>query len=65
MSEKLKIGNIEAIKNASKRTEKLIHQPVSKKVVDLLIEDGKLEKAKKSEDKNKKVATPQNRDAEL
>ena len=63
----LKLGNKEALKKTPERSRKLIHQPVSQKVVDLLIEQGKREKITKEQKREspKRVAINRKLDAEF
>lgn len=53
--ENLKMGTKDNIRNAAKRFEKLLKQPVSKRIADFLREEGKKENAK-SKGQIKKIA---------
>jgi hypothetical protein len=59
----LKMGKKDAPRNASKRFEKLQHQPISKRISDFLIEEGKKEKIQ--EEPKKKIAKTPQKDLEF
>ena len=52
----LKMGKKGAPRNAAKKFEKIQNQPVSKRISDFLIEEGKREKVQ--ENPKKKIAQP-------
>jgi len=52
----------ERIRNAHKRFEKLLRQPVSKRIVDFLREEGRKEREKIAEEKKKSAKSDSNED---
>ena len=55
----LKMGNKDALRKASKKSESILNQPVSKRISDFLIEERKKEQSL-PENQRKKIARPIN-----
>ena len=61
----LKMGKKSSLRNAAKKFEKIYNQPVSKRISDFLIEEGKKEQ-NLPENQRKKIARPMsNGDVEI